>query len=161
VIAAAVGRSVPNLRKFFAVELGLENKSAAAPVKITAQMRDDVALMAACGEPQARIAKAIGVGEADLAKHFAADLEAGAARYRLKVLRRLEDQADKNLGALTKLAALTAPGSDGADTSSGYIGKKVAAKADAEAAIGAGSKFAPRSAPRLAAVNGEAITKDG
>jgi hypothetical protein len=162
-IAAALQRSLPNLRKYFAAELGLEKKSAAAaPITITAQMRADVALMAACGEPHERIAKAIGVGSDDLAKYFAEDLESGAARYRLKTLQRLERLAELgSLNAVGKLAALTSPAaadaSKKAAPAAGYVGKKATAKADAAAAVAAGGKFAPRPGPRLAVVGGKPV----
>jgi hypothetical protein len=40
--------------------------------------------------------------------------------------------------------------------SAGYVGKKMAAQAAASAAAQAGGKFAPRPAPKLAAVGGQA-----
>jgi len=160
-IAAALERSVPNLRKYFAVELGLEKKSGPVepPFKVTAQMREDVALMAACNEPPARIARAIGVSPEHLVEFFTEDLELGAARYRLKTLQRLDKLAGiGSLGATSKLAALTSQTGDApvSPASPGYVGKKAAAKAEAAEAAAAG-KFAPRGAPRLAAVDGKAL----
>lgn len=162
VIAAALERSVPNLRKYFAAELGLEKKSGPEepPFKITAQMREDVALMAACNEPRGRIAKAIGVGDEDLQRFFAEDLEIGAARYRLKTLQRLERLADTgNLGATKQLTSLTAGSADAADSGSapGFVSKKAAAKAEADATVAGGGRFAPRSPPRLATVSGKPV----
>jgi hypothetical protein len=161
-IAAALGRSVPNLRKFFAAELELEIKSAAkiAPFRITPQMRDDVALLAACREPSARIAKAIGVSCEDLEAYFSEELGAGAARYRLKTLRLLTKMAERGVvGAANRLANLTEALGDATEpgATSGYVGKKAAAKADADAAVSDGGRFAPRATPRLAAVNGKPV----
>lgn len=159
-IGAALGRSAPNLRKFFALELGLEKKAGsedAPPFKITAAMRRDVAMMSACNEPAARIAKAIGVSEAHLDRFFTEDLERGAARYRLKSLHRLEKLADSgNLGAARQLVALTSPG-QAPRARPGYVGKKASALADADAAVAEGGKFSPRAAPRLAAVGGKQV----
>lgn len=160
VIAVALGRSVPNLRKFFAVELGCEKNTGpeTPPFKITARMREDVSLMAACNEPRSRIAKAVAVSEAHLEKFFAEDLEIGAARYRLKTLRRLETLADTgNLGATKQLAAITS--ASAGEKSSGYVSKKATAQADADAAMSAGGKFAPRAAPRLAVVGGKPVAE--
>lgn len=167
VIAAALERSIPNLRKYFAAELGLEKKSgpADAPITITAQQQADVTLMAACKEPRARIAKAIGVTEDQLVKYFAEELERGGARYRLKTLQRLDRMANVgSLSAIGKLAALTAPEAEAQDTSdapaaaaaAGYVGKKATAKAEAAQAVAAGGKFAPRT-PRLASVDGRKV----
>jgi hypothetical protein len=161
VIAVAIGRSIPNLRKFFATELDLEKKTNPdeAPFKITPAMRADVALMAACNEPHARIARAVGVGEDDLAKYFDDDLQSGAARFRLKTLTRLETLANAGgLGAARALASLTAPtASDtgAAPGPAGYVSKKAAAKADAAAIVNAGGKFAPRRAPGAAPAGGK------
>ncbi len=165
VVAKALGISVPTLRKLFATELGLQKKPASdvATFKITQQMRDDVALMAACNEPRGRIAKAIGVSVEDLVKHFAEDLETGAARYRLKVLNRLDLLAAAgSLGAANKLAVMTSPAPEAgpAGAATPPIGKKAEARAKADAVVAAGGRFAPRERPRLAAVDGAAVRSE-
>lgn len=156
VIGLALGRSAPNLRKFFALELGLENKagSETPSFKITAAMRQDVAMLAACNEPQELIAKAIGVSEDQLVQFFTEELEGGASRYRLKSLHRLEKLADGgNPSAIRQLVALTASAEATRAPAPGYVGKKATAAADAETAVAEGGKFAPRQAPRLVVHN--------
>jgi hypothetical protein len=166
VTAAALGRSVPSLRKYFAAELGLERKGPREPpFKITAQMRDDVALMAAFKEPRGVIAKAIGVSVEDLEEFFADDLQTGAARVRLETLRKVKTLADLGaIGAVNKMAAMTAPAPEpaAADAPGAPTGKKAEAAARAAAAAQAGGKFAPRRPPpRLAVVGGKRVDGEG
>lgn len=160
VIAAAVEMSLPTLRKYFHSELfsGKKIKEAPKPeFKITGTMREDVELMAACNEPIDRIARAIGCSADQIGVLFSEELSAGAARYRLKTLKRLDRLADAGtIGAAKQLEALTAApdsGEQAPQRGASYVGKKAAAKADADAAVAAGGKFAPRSAPRIAVDN--------
>lgn len=161
-IAAALGRSVPNLRKYFAEELAPEKNSppSAQPAAwITTEMRDDVALMAAGGEPHGSIARLIGVSEEDLARHFAHELANGRAHHRLAALRRLERLArGGSVAAARKLADMTAPPPEAqAPDRPAQSGKKAAQKAEAHKAVAGGGKFAPRTAPRLATVGGKPV----
>jgi hypothetical protein len=83
--------------------------------------------------------------------------------YRAKVIDQLDKQmAVGMVGATNKLEALTQiteAGDEPQSQSAGYVGKKMAAQAAASAAAQAGGKFAPRPAPKLAAVGGQRVPR--
>lgn len=157
-VAKLFGYSVPTFRKYFQSEILSERKpqAPAAPVrKVTDEMREKVKRYIGCKMPPRQIAYALGYESDDdfeaFQQDFHREIEIGAAVYRAKVLDQLNVQmAAGTIGATNKLEALTqfAEVGDGA----GPVGKKAAAKADAEAGVAAGGKFAPRAPPKLAVV---------
>lgn len=164
-IAVVLGRSEPNLRKYFSAELFSEKKSKAvkkAPFRLTTVLREKVVRYIGCKMSPTDVARAIRCTLADLEKFFPEELATGYARYRAKVLDSLDEQMeDGTAGATNRLEALTAvpeepdgaPGARGQGT--GYVGKKVAARSAAQGAVNAGGKFAPMAPPRLVVNNGD------
>ncbi len=164
-VAKLMGRSVPNLRKHFKSELFSGKKIAAKKKepsrKVTAEMRAKVERYIACKMTPRQVAYAMDYKTDAEFENFKADfgleLEVGAAKYRAKVIDRLDEQMIGGVvGATNKLEALTqiiegdqAPASQ----APGYVGKKVAAKAAAAAAAAAGGKFAPPAPPKLVVNN--------
>jgi AraC-like DNA-binding protein len=164
-MAKLLGYSEPTFRKHFQPEILSERKlkPSAPGRKVTDDMREKVKRYIGCKMPARQVAYALGYESDDDFTAFKADfqreIEVGAAVYRAKVLDQLNIQmVAGTLGATNKLEALTQfdePGESGA-----AVGKKAAARADAEAGVAAGGKFAPRTAPRLVAVNGGPIDAD-
>lgn len=169
-IAAIFQMSAPTLRKYFRDEFftGKKIASKSAPSReVTDAQREKVKRYLGYGMEPEDIALAIGYhgeGEYDnFRSDFAHELHIGRANTRAETIDLLIKQSEAGLiGATTKLEALSRPmpTKDGpAAPAAEYIGKKNAAKADAQAAVAAGGKFAPRSGPRLAAVNGSPVAK--
>ncbi|MEI9995107.1 MAG: hypothetical protein WDM91_10965 [Rhizomicrobium sp.] len=170
-VAKLFDLSVPTFRKYFSAEILAVKKIAEAAkagqssFKPTKTHRDDVAFFIGCNMKPVDVARAIGCTEDELRQHFPDELATGKALARAEVLRNLRKQmvddglvgATNRLEALTQIVDLEAPPASAAP---GYVGKKVAARADAAAAVAAGGRFAPRPAPKLAAVNGEAVVDD-
>lgn len=167
-MARLFGYSVPTFRKYFHAELFyakklVENSKPAR--KITDEMREKVKRYIGCRMPIQQVAFALGYESEDEIDAFKGDfrreIAVGAAVYRAKVLDRLDAQMTGGMvGATNKLEALTQITEDSGDPqaqSSGYVGKKAAAKADAAAIVAGGGRFAPRSAPRLVASGGKPI----
>lgn len=170
-MARLFGYSVPTFRKYFHAELFaakklVENSKPAR--KITDEMREKVKRYVGCRMPIQQVAFALGYeGEDDLdafKDDFRREIAVGAAVYRAKVIDRLDAQMMGGMvGATNKLEALTQiteAGDEPQSQSAAYVGKKVAAQAAANAAAAAGGKFAPRQAPKLAAVGGQRIIPD-
>jgi hypothetical protein len=166
-IAKMLGYSLPTFRKHFrAIIFAVKKtKTAEQPQRtVTADQRAKVKRYVGCKMPLRKIAFVLGYDTDDdfdaFRTDFAREIEIGDAVYRAKVLDRLDEQMSAGMiGATNKLESLTqiADDADGQAASPGYVGKKTAAKADAAAMIGDGSKFAPRGTPRLAAVNGKSV----
>lgn len=163
-IARLLKRSVPNLRKYFSLELKtgkqIAAKNSPLPFKITDAVREKVALYIGCKMMPEDVARAIGVTLEQLQGHFGEELQTGAARARAKVLDSLSDQmASGMVGATNRLEVLTAitDGENAVANAPGYTGKKAAAKVAASQAVAAGGKFAPRPAPRLVAQGGTRV----
>lgn|GEM_PF-2416511 len=162
--------SVPTLRKYFRDEFFTGKKIAAEKKpsrEVTEALRAKVTRYLGYGMGPEDIALAIGYhGEGEY-ENFRADyaheLRIGRAITRAETIDRLVNQSAGGLiGATTKLEALSrpTPTKEGPAAPAGeYIGKKTVAKADAATAIAAGGMFAPRTPPRLAAVNGQPVTK--
>lgn len=164
-VAKLMGRSVPNLRKHFKSELFSGKKIAGTKKepsrKVTAEMRSKVERYIACKMTPRQVAYAMDYKTDAEFENFKADfqleLEVGSAKYRAKVIDRLDEQMIGGVvGATNKLEALTQitdPDQPAASQSPGYVGKKVAARAAASAAAAAGGKFAPPAPPKLVVNN--------
>jgi AraC-like DNA-binding protein len=169
-LAKLLGYSLPTFRKYFQEEIFSAKKSreATTPVrKVTDEQREKVKRYVGCKMPIRQVAYALGYEtepDFDTFKvDFQREIEIGGAVYRAKVLDQLDVQMRAGtVGATNKLEALTQVvevGEGGPALGAGYVGKKAAAKADAEAVVTEGSKFAPRAAPRLATANGKPVDK--
>jgi AraC-like DNA-binding protein len=169
-IAAIFQMSPPTLRKYFRAEFFTGKKIAekSKPSReVTDALRDKVKRYLGYGMEPEDVALAIGYhGEGEYENFradYALELRVGRAIIRAATIDRLVNQSDGGLiSATTKLEALSRPipTKEGpAVTPSEYRGKKTAALADAATAVSAGGKFAPRSSPRLAAVNGHPVEK--
>ena len=167
-IARILGMTVPTFRKYFHEEFfsGKKNTAPVLPSRpITDAQREKVKLYLGYGMSPEDIALALDYtrdGEFEsFCGDFAIELRIGKAVTRAETIERLVNQSKGGLiGATTKLEALSRPvvPSDGAAPSgSAYVGKKEAAKADAASAVAGTSKFAPRSAPRLATSGGRTV----
>lgn len=168
-VAKLFGISVPTVRKCFQAEILSERKSAPAKTparKVTDAMREKVKRYVGCKMPLQDVAYALGYETDAEFEAFQADfvreIRIGAAQYRAKVIDRLDEQMTAGtMGATNRLETITQPIGDTepGDRAAQPQGKKAAAKAGAEATVSGGGKFAPRAAPRLAAVNGRPIDK--
>jgi len=167
-LAKLFGYSVPTFRKHFQAEILSERKSREpqAPVrKVTDEMREKVKRYVGCKMPLRQVAYALGYVTDDefcaFKEDFGREIEIGGAVYRAKVLDQLDVQMRAGtVGATNKLEALTqiVDGGDAPQAQApGYVGKKIAAEADAHAAVSGGGKFAPRAAPRLATADGKPV----
>lgn len=131
------------------------------PFKPTTAHRKTVEQMRYCGEPIAVIARAVGIDEDTLKKHFAEELADGHAKRRREVIGLMFTSArNGNVSAQKRLEEMGA-GLDKVreapqEPAAQRVGKKEAAKADADAAVAAGGKFAPR----LAVVGGTTVEAD-
>jgi hypothetical protein len=158
-IAKLLGRSIPNLRKYFSKEIFSEKKSkpgAALPFKITEVHRQKVIRYIGCKMKAVDVARALNISEGQLLEHFAEQVASGHALARAAVIDHLHDQMEDGVvGATNRLEALTASSEPGesAAQSPGYVGKKVAANSAAAAAASAGGRFAPPAAPKLVVDN--------
>lgn len=146
-----------------------EKRRGRPPFEPTATQRRNVEQMRYCGEPVAVIARAIGIDEDTLKKHFANELADGHAKRRKEVVGFLFTSAKKgNVSAQKKLEEMGrgidkirgATGAEEPQADRAKLGKKEAAQADADAAVAAGGKFAPRGGPRLAVVGGAPVGED-
>lgn len=118
------------------------------PYKPTPGDRRTVEQMRACGEPAARIARALGIDDATLVKHFAAELESGFSRRRREVVDLLFAQARKgNVTAIKKLEEMTRLTGAEAEIASAPAPQPSAAKAPRQ-----GKKEAANEAARTAGV---------
>lgn len=161
-IAKLLSWSVPTLRKYFSRELFSGKKiKPASTFKPSVLHREKVIRYVGCKMRTEDVARAIGCTEEDLLEHFAEELATGHAQARAQVIDSLFDQmADDVTSATNRLEALTAFSSDpesGSSSAPGYVGKKVAARAIADAAVAEGGKFAPRNAPRLVVSGGKTV----
>lgn len=169
-VAKLFDLSIPTFRKYFSAEIIAVKKIATeakpkSSFKPTKTDREEVAFFTGCNMKPADVARAIGCSEEDLSEHFHQELATGKARARAEVLRNLRKQMnDDGLSAATnRLEALTQiadPDSPPASAAPGYIGKKVAARADAAASVAEGGRFAPRIRPALVASGGKRIGGD-
>jgi len=167
-LAKLFGYSLPTFRKYFREEIFSAKKSREAETparKVTDEQREKVKRYVGCKMPLQQVAYVLGYeAEADFEtfrSDFRREIEIGSAVYRAKVLDQLDVQMRAGtVGATNKLEALTQAvdaGEGGPALGAAYVGKKAAAKADAEAVVTQGSKFAPRAAPRLATANGKPV----
>lgn len=167
-IAKALEYSAPTFRKYFSREIFAGKKVATpeAPFKITKLHREQVILLVAGKMSIEDVGRVLDLTAEQVAELFPNEIRTGQAKYRATVLGRLDEQSrDGNVSATNRLEALTViplTGGEGdANARPGYVGKKVAARAAADAAVSAGGKFAPRSAPRLAVVGGKPVKEPG
>lgn len=159
-IAKAVERSVPNLKKYFAALLIFPKKNKpGSNFNPTQAQREKVILYIGCKMSPADVARVIGCTEDELKIHFENEVSTGRAKYRAKVLDKLDVQMDAGtVGATNRLEALTVildPESKepGADRIGPNVGKKAAGAAAASAAAKSGGTFAPPAPPRLVVDN--------
>lgn len=107
--------------------------------------------MRSCGESEASIARALGIDDDTLRKHFADELASGFSRRRREVIGLLYEQARKgNVAAIKKLEEMTRtaeaaaefekPAADRAPAKEPKLGKKEQAQKEAETA-GAGTSW--------------------
>ena len=134
----------------------------------TIEQRETVEQMTSCGEPLATIARALGIDDATLRKHFAEELANGIASKRkevvaalFKAMREGSAPATRRLEEMTREAALAAgfmcqaPRSGMSDgPAPPRLGKKDAAAAEAERIASSGGKYAPPAPPKLVVNNG-------
>jgi AraC-like DNA-binding protein len=149
----------------------LPDKRGRRRLRFPEQVYEKVEVLAAAGMLQDDIAAAVGISAPTLRKYFRPELDMGPARQRARVLNVLATQADKGNVSAAKayLAEIdrhqAAAAFQRRERNSGApppaplprVGKKAAARAQADAVIAGGDKFAPRGTPRLAVVNGEAV----
>jgi AraC-like DNA-binding protein len=152
----------------------LPDKRGRRKLRFPEQVYEKVEVLSAAGMLQDDIAAAVGISAPTLRKYFRPELDMGPARQRARVLGVLAMQADKGnvsaakayLAEIDRHQAAAAfqrrersvPAAPAPAPARG--GKKAAARAQADAAIAGGDKFAPRGTPRLAAVNGEPVRRD-
>lgn len=169
-VAKMVGLSAPTFRKYFRTEIDVAKRDRANPRpsrKISEAQREKVRRYIGCRMTVQQVAYVLGYqGPDDLAdfkRDFAVEIEIGAALYRAKVIDRLDTQMDAGVtGATNRLEAMTqiAPAEGvfkSREEPEPYRGKKQAAIDDAEAAVSAGSKFAPRGGLRVATSGGKVV----
>ena len=133
-------------------------------LRFPAEVYENVEVLAAAGNlSQEEIADAIGVSEPTLRKYFRKELDHARSRQRAEALECLARGMRKGNVSAAKayLAELDRQGAAIALNQRRHApppqGKKAAAKADADAAVAAGGKFATRATPRLATVGGAAV----
>lgn len=169
-LAKLFGYSPPTFRKYFRAEI-LSAKKIGEPAKpsrrITDEMREKVKRYVGTKIPAEDVALLLGydVGEFDAFKaDFAVELRVANVAIRAKVVDQLHAQMAAGIvGATNRLEALTQITEEGdtpAHANPGYVGKKAAAKAQANAAAQTGGKFAPRTPPRLVAAGGQLLGSD-
>jgi AraC-like DNA-binding protein len=153
----------------------LPDKRGRRKLRYADEVYEKVEVLSAAGMLQEDIAAAIGISAPTLRKYFRPELDMGPARQRARVLGILATQADKGNVTAAKAylqeidrhqaAAVRQRGERGsgrpAPAPLPRIGKKVQARAVADAAIAGDDKFAPRGGMRLAAVNGAQVSSDG
>lgn len=170
-LAKLFGMTPPTFRKYFRAEI-LSAKKISEPAKpsrrITDEMREKVKRYVGTKIPAEDVALLLGydVGEFDAFKaDFAVELRVANVAIRAKVVDQLHAQMAAGIvGATNRLEALTQITEEGdtpAHANPGYVGKKAAAKAQANAAAQTGGKFAPRTPPRLVAAGGQLLGSDG
>lgn len=171
-LAKLFGYSPPTFRKYFRAEI-LSAKKLSEPAKptrrITDDMREKVMRYVGTNMPAEDVALLLGYrGEGeyeDFKRDFATELRCAKAAVRAKVVDQLHAQMAAGIvGATNRLEALTQITEEGdtpAHANPGYVGKKAAAKAQANAAAQTGGKFAPRTPPRLVAAGGQLLGSDG
>lgn len=121
------------------------------PFEATDEMRDRVALLAACAMPHEDIASAIGCTKPTLRKYFRAELKGGAAVKRAEIIGMLVASAKGgSVPAQKHLESMTRPAEVAA---AAEMGKKQKRQAKAEQSASAG-KFAAPTAPKLVVSNG-------
>lgn len=166
-LAKLFGYSPPTFRKYFRAEI-LSAKKIGEPAKpsrrITDEMREKVKRYVGTKIPSEDVALLLGyeAGEFEEFKSdFAHELRVANVAIRAKVVDQLHAQMAAGIvGATNRLEALTQITEEGdapAHANPGYVGKKAAAKAQANAAAQTGGKFAPRTPPRLAAAGGQLL----
>lgn len=169
-LAKLFGYSPPTFRKYFRDEIFASkkiNEPAKPSRRITDEMRDKVKRYVGTKIPAEDVALLLGY-EADefeaFKSDFAIELRVANVAIRAKVVDQLHAQMAAGIvGATNRLEALTQITDEGdvpAHANPGYVGKKAAAKAQANAAAQSGGKFAPRSAPRLVAAGGQLLGAD-
>jgi len=128
-----------------------------AEFKPTRPQRTIVCRMLACGDSQETVARAIGVSVPTLRKHFASELDTGAARVRRWAVAKLFAGAAKGNAALIRRVeeitrlAVAADEIEGPQESA--LGKKAAAQRDAAAVAGGGSEWGDDLSVGSAAIN--------
>lgn len=160
-IAVAVKRSVPWLRKYFSDEINSRKNNRRAPPKperkISQAERDKVIRYVGCKMSIEDVARVMDMTPEELKAYFPDEIASGQAKYRAKVLDKLDAQMDVGtVGATNRLEALTVipePADPAAARQGPNLGKKAAAAANAGAAAAAGGVFAPPAPPRLAVDN--------
>lgn len=167
-LAKMFGMSKPTFRKYFLADIltGKKTGDKRQPYReVTDAHRAKVQRYLGLGMEPGDIALVLGYTAEGEYEHFRSDyafeLRIGRAVTRAAMLDRLDEQSKGGLiGATTKLEALSrliAPKDGAASAPTEYVGKKATAHAAAQAAASSGGKFAPRAAPRLAAVGGQRI----
>lgn len=131
--------------------------------KATAALRRRVQELVACGMSQDDVARAIGCTTPTLQKHFAEELQTGAAKKRAEALGLLWKSArsgnvaaQKKLEELTKVAAAEAAFDslrDPAPAKAPKLGKKEQAAEEAKGAGGPGSEWGDDLRPPGTSVN--------
>lgn len=127
------------------------------PYRPTLKDRISVEQMKFCGEPDAVIARALGIDVRTMKKHFAEELENGHANRRREVIGYLFEAAEaKNVAAIKKLEEMgrIAAASDavkGREKAAPKLGKKEERRIAAE---NVGGKFATPQPPKLVVNNG-------
>lgn len=157
-IAKALGKSEPTLRKYFSAYLIFPKKNKPAPeVQITQAQRDKVILYLGCKMSVADVGRVFGLTVEQMEQHFPEELATAHAKYRAKVLEKLDAQMDVGtVGATNRLEAITViPDGDESpgERKGPHVGKKAGAAAAAGAAIIGGGRFAPRPSPKIAVDN--------
>lgn len=151
----------------------LPDKRGRRKLRFHQEVYENVEVLAAGGLSHDDIADAVGISAPTLRKYFRPELGKAAARQRARVLAVLAKQADKgNVSAarayLSEIDRHQAAAhfqrrernAPAAAPAPSRIGKKAAARADADAEVAIDDKFAPRGAPRLAVINGQAVDSD-
>lgn len=122
----------------------------------TIEQRQTVEEMKFCGESDAMIARALGIDDATLRKHFADELADGHAQRRKEVISLLFREArDGNVSALRRLeeigrCTLEGPGDPGQKPAEPKRGKKEQQQHSAQQVSGI---FSPPAPPRLVVSN--------
>jgi hypothetical protein len=155
----------------------LPDKRGRRKLRFPDEVYETVEVLSASGMLQDDIADAVGISAPTLRKYFRPELDKGAARQRARVLGVLAREADKGnvsaakayLNEIDRHAAAAAFSRRDRERSAqppppppARMGKKAAARAQADAVMAAGDKFAPRGgAARLVAVDGERVADEG
>ena len=151
----------------------LPDKRGRRKLRFHVEVYEKVEVLSAGGLSHDDIADAVGISAPTLRKYFRPELGKAAARQRARVLGVLAAQADKGnvsaarayLSEIDRHQAASAfqrreRPKPAPAVAPPRIGKKAAARADADTEVSLDDKFAPRGAPRLAAVNGQAVTDE-